>query len=192
MDFKSLAIETITDPAAAADKILSRQFENDVIWTGFALNVVLSVFLYALQGFLLGMPSNALFPNLSPVMFGMFLIGLQLAYSVGSLVVGNRLGGQARFMPIFSLLVWLRFVNIAVQFIAIIMVFVMAPLAAILNLVAAVYGIYVLAHFTNVGFGLNSLGKSLGVIFMAGLGAMVAVLFLMGLFVPTILETSNV
>ena len=192
MDFKSLAIETITDPAAAADKILSHQFENDVIWTGFALNVVLSVFLYALQGFLLGMPSNALFPNLSPVMFGMFLVGLQLAYSVGSLVVGNRLGGQARFMPIFSLLVWLRFVNIAVQFIAIIMVFVMAPLAAILNLVAAVYGIYVLAHFTNVGFGLSSLGKSLGVIFMAGLGAMVAVLFLMGLFVPTILETSNV
>lgn len=192
MDFKSLAIETITDPAAVAEKILSRQFENDVIWTGFALNVVLSVFLYALQGFLLGMPSNALFPNLSPVMFGMFLVALQLAYSVGSLVVGNRLGGQARFMPIFSLLVWLRFVNIAIQFIAIIMVFVMAPLAAILNLVAAVYGIYVLAHFTNVGFGLNSLGKSLGVIFMAGLGAMVAVLFLMGLFVPTILETSNV
>jgi len=192
MDFKSLAIETITDPAAAADKILSRRFENDVIWTGFALNVVLSVFLYALQGFLLGMPSNALFPSLSPVMFGMFLVALQLAYSVSSLFVGNRLGGQARFMPIFSLLVWLRFVNIAIQFIAIIMVFVMAPLAAILNLVAAVYGIYVLAHFTNVGFGLNSLGKSLGVIFMAGLGAMVAVLFLMGLFVPTILETSNV
>lgn len=102
------------------------------------------------------------------------------------------MGGQAAFVPFFALLVWLRFVNIAVQAIAIILVFIVPPVAAILNLVAAIYGIYVLAHFTNEGLGLNALGKSFGVILMAGLGAMTAVLILMGLFAPTILETSNV
>jgi len=192
MDFKGLAIETIKDPASAARRLLTRQFDGEVIWTGFALNVVLSVFLYAAQGFLLGMPSNAMFPNLSPLMFGMFLIALQLAYTMASLIVATWFGGQARFLPIFGLLVWLRFVNIAVQAVAIVLVFVMAPVAVILNLAAAVYGLYVLAHFTNVGFGLNSLAKSLAVMFLAGLGAMIAVLLLMGLFAPAILETSNV
>jgi len=192
MDFKALAIETITNPAQAARSVLAQRFEAEVVWTGFGLTVVLSVFLYALQAQLLGLPSNALFPNLSPALFGGFLVVLQLGYAICSVTIGRWMGGQAAFVPFFALLVWLRFVNIAVQAIAIVLVFIVPPVAAILNLVAAIYGIYVLAHFTNEGLGLNALGKSFGVIFMAGLGAMTAVLILMGLFAPTILETSNV
>lgn len=72
MDFKALVIETITNPAQAARAVLAQRFEAEVVWTGFGLTVVLSVFLYALQAQLLGLPSNALFPNLSPALFGGF------------------------------------------------------------------------------------------------------------------------
>jgi hypothetical protein len=41
-------------------------------------------------------------------------------------------------------------------------------------------------------FGFNSLGKSVGVMLMAGIGSMAAVLLLMGLFAPTFLEASYV
>ncbi|OIQ32104.1 MAG: YIP1 family protein [Alphaproteobacteria bacterium MedPE-SWcel] len=192
MDFKALALETVLAPANAAGRLLVRKFDAEVIWTGFALSVILSVLLYAVQGYLLGAPSNAVFPSLSPAMFGVFLATLQLAYTISALIVGSWLGGQAGFLPFFGLLVWLRFVNIAVQTIAIVLVFIMPPIAIVLNLAAGVYGFYVLLHFTNVGFGLNSMAKSLGVVLLAGLGAMTAILLLMGLFVPAILETSNV
>ena len=192
MNFKDLLVETVTDPASAARRIISMQLSFDVVWTGFALNVVLSIFLYAVQGYLLGYPSNTLFPGLSPAMFGVFLVVLQLSYTIASITAAKWMGREANFTTILGLLVWLRIVNIIVQVIAIVLVFVIAPVAVLFNLAAAVYGLYVLAHFTNVGFGLNSMARSAGVIVLAGIGAMIAVLILMGLFLPTILETSNV
>ena len=192
MDFKSLAIETLVDPASAARRMLIRQFGTDVVWTGFALCVVLTVLLYAVQGYLLGVPSNGVFPMLSAPAFGVLLVSLQLAFTFCALVVGRWLGGQARFVPYLGLLVWLRFLNIAVQAVAIALIFVVPPLAIVLNFISAIYGFYLLLHFTNEGFGLASLAKSLGVVLMAGLGAITTVLLLMGLFVPAILETSNV
>ncbi|MDF9302748.1 YIP1 family protein [Tritonibacter mobilis] len=192
MNFKDLLVETIVNPASAARRIMALNLTDEVVWTGFALNVVLSVLLYAGQSVLLGDPSNALFPGLSPALFGAFLVVLQLSYTAASMVAARWMGGDAEFGTILGLLVWLRIVNIVVQVIAIAMVFVIAPLAVLFNFAAALYGLYVLAHFTKEGFGLSSLGKSAGVILLAGLGAMIAVLILMGLFAPTILETSNV
>ncbi len=192
IDFKSLAIQTLKDPARAADRVLALGLDPATIWAGFALNVVLSALLYGIQAASLGLAGNALFPGLSPMIFALFLAGLQLSYAWASILSARWLGGQAPLLQVLSLLVWLRFLNIAAQAVAIVLAFLSPPVALLFNVAAAFYGLYVLAHFTNVAFGLNSLVKSSGVIVMAGLGAMAAVLLMMGLLIPTILETSHV
>lgn len=192
MTLQDLVIETITKPTQAAAKVCALATDRDLILTGFALNLVLGAFLYGFQSYLLGFPGNAMFPGLTPVYFGFFLAALQLSYAGASLLSARWLGGGASFVTTLGVLVWLRLVNIIVQVIAIIAMFVASPLAILLNMVAAIYGLYVLAHFTNVLFGLHSMAKSIGVILMAGFGAMAAVLLLMGFFAPTFLEASHV
>lgn len=192
MTLQDLVIETVTHPAQAAAKVCALATDRQMIWTGFALNIVLSAFLYGLQGFLLGYPGNAMFPGLTPMYFGVFLAVLQLAYAGASILSARWLGGGAPYITSLGALVWLRFVNILVQVIAIVLMFVMAPLALLLSMAAGLYGLYVLAQFTNVLFGLNSLGKSVGVILMAGIGSVAAVLLLMGFLAPTFLEASYV
>ncbi|NIZ12251.1 YIP1 family protein [Phaeobacter sp. HF9A] len=192
MDFKSLAVETLTSPAHAARKFLALNLSADVIWSAFALNIVLGVLIYAGQGFLLGIPDNALFPGLSPKLFGLFLIGGQLIYTFACILIGNRLGGHAAFLPLFAALTWLGLVKNVVEAVAFALLFLMPPLAILLNLVTLCYGLYVLAHFSKESFGFTSLARALGVVVLAGLASMTALMFLMGPFVPTLLETSNV
>lgn len=192
MTIQALVVETITNPASAAAKVCALATDRRVIWTGFALNAVLSGLIYGLQGFLLGLPSNAMFPRLSPVLFGLFIAVLQVSYALASRFAARWIGGDADFTTTLGFLVWLRFVNILVQVVAIILTFLAAPLALILNFAAALYGLYVLAHFTNVAFALNSLGKSVGVMLMAGFGALLTMVVLMSVLAPTLLETPHV
>lgn len=169
-DLKSLAVTSVTAPRIAAARLLDLRLPSEVIWTLLALAVVVNTILYSL--------SITLFEATSGVVTGMNLPVLYLALLAAAVVIGamvlrwlgQALGGQATLNQILLVLVWLQALRAVAQLGLLVL---MALVPALANLVAiglGLLGLWLLANFLDVAQGWNSLGKSVLVIVLAGIG----------------------
>lgn len=169
-DLKSLAVTSVTAPRIAAARLLDLRLPSEVIWTLLALVVVVNTILYSL--------SITLFEATSGVVTGMNLPVLYLALLAAAVVIGaivlrwlgQALGGQATLNQILVVLVWLQALRAVAQLGLLVL---MALVPALANLVAiglGLLGLWLLANFLDVAQGWNSLGKSVLVMVLAGVG----------------------
>lgn len=165
--FKDLAIETLKTPDVAARHILGLRLEKDVLWIALALAVVLNTFLLSLQNVLVP-PSDALPALFASPMLYMFTVGVgQIVFIYAVWLAGTWLNGLGTLPEVMSVLVWLQMMQVAVQAILVVLSVTAPALAVLLNMVALVYGLYILAHFIKEAHQLESLLRAAGVIFAA-------------------------
>lgn len=158
--FWDLALQSVQAPRLAARRLMAAHVSREVLATAFAAVVVLNALIYGLNLLLVPPPAGAsIFFSTTVgylVMEGVTLAGLMLAITL----MGRMLGGAGRFSDVALLLIWLQALNIVVQVVALLLMFVMPMLSAVLILGCALLGFWIMLHFIDEAHGLNNLLKA--------------------------------
>jgi len=170
LNLKELLIQSVTAPRSVAPQILGLQLSNEILWTMMALVAVLNAILYSLSIFVFetstGLKTGMNLPFL-------YLALLGAAMVIGAMVlrwVGQMWGGRATLNDMFAMVVWLQALRAVAQ-LGLLVLMVVAP--GLSNLVAiglGMFGLWLMANFLDVAQGWNSLGKSIVVLVLTGLG----------------------
>ncbi|NRB35163.1 MAG: YIP1 family protein [Rhodobacteraceae bacterium] len=183
-NIKDLVILTITDPARAARDILSMNIPSEAGWTALLAVSAFNAFIFGLGDLLTPEPPDGmvLFTLTPMAFFGLLVPALaMLVYAM--YWAGRGLGGTGSLPEILTLMTWLQFVNALVRIAAVVMQLIIPVFAALLVFVAMVWGLWITANFVDQGHRLNSPLKAFGVMLAAGLGIVLALSFLITLFV---------
>jgi len=170
LNLKELLIQSVAAPRAVAAQILDLKLSNQILWTLMALVAVLNTILYSLSIFVFeastGLKTGMNLPML-------YLALLSAAMVIGAMVlrwVGQIWGGRAMLNDMFAMVVWLQALRAVAQA-GLLVLMVVAP--GLSNLVAiglGMFGLWLMANFLDVAQGWNSLGKSIVVLVLTGLG----------------------
>ncbi len=181
----SFFIMTLRQPDATARSILLRQWPREAIWTGLLLAVVLNALFYALLNLWFPLVGQLALLTLST---GSYIVA-SLLFSLGFTALlgfcGRWLGGSGAFLPLLSLMVWLQFVQLALQMILILVMLLSPLIGGLLSLLSNVFVFFVLLNFVNEAHGFASLWRALAVVLMAAIVTLFAMTFIVGLVGPT-------
>ncbi len=177
IDVKKLTLETISDPRAAAEKVLAIKADRQTILTGLALVLVLSTLVDMLHRLILPIP-----PALSEILPGAVSLLLikaiaQLALAAAVTGFGKWLEGQGRFQDVLIVSIWLGFVALVFQIFGVALFIVLPFIAALFHIVTVLYGTYLFVHFVNSVHGFNNMLKSFGVVIMSALAVFFCLYF---------------
>ncbi|WP_245602984.1 YIP1 family protein [Leisingera methylohalidivorans] len=171
-------------PRDAAQQILAQDWPREALWTGFLLSVVLNTCVYTLQQVLFPLPPEVLIPRFAPgAYFGVILV-LQLSFIAMLATTGRWLGGQGNLAALLALVTWLQLLQACLNAAVVAMLLVLPALAALLNIAANIMVFFILLHFVNSAHKFGSVWRSLGVVLMASMILVFALLFIVGLIGP--------
>lgn len=176
---------TVRSPQLAADRILSASWPREVVWTAFLLSVVLNSCVYALQQILFPLPPEVLLPRFSPGAYFVVVLALQAAFVAMLSATGRWLGGQGSFLALLAVITWLQLMQAGLNTALIVMFLALPSLAALANIGVNILVFVILLHFVKAAHGFDSIWRALGVVLMASLILVFALLFLLGLIGPT-------
>ena len=104
------------------------------------LAIALNAIIYSVQEILFPLPSEVVFPRLSPLGYFAVVLVLQVVFVYALQASGRWLGGRGKFDELLAVVVWLQLLQVALQ-LAMTLLFLVAPsLAGILNLAATLFG----------------------------------------------------
>ncbi len=175
----SLALLTIKQPAQAAKVILALNVGRDVLWIALALAVVLNTLIFSLSNIVLPTGPSPI-PGLldNPVFYGGF-VGGGLVLTIFSLHrVGRMLGGTGSFDDVMILMVWMQFLRVTVQALALLLVLTIPILSVFLIFGATIVGLFIFLHFIDQAHRLGSMMRAGGVL-LASLFAIAATFFIL-------------
>lgn len=179
---RELVIMTIKEPAEAARFLLSLAIPREALWIGFALVAVLNGILFDLSNRLVPTPSP--FPEvfLVPVVYTL-LVALGLLLTIASLYwAGRLLGGSGSFEDVMVTILWLQGIRLVLMVLVLILVVVFPLVSALVVFGASLYGLYILLHFVDQAHGLQSLGRSAGVLIASMVAIVLGLTLLVSLF----------
>ncbi|AHD00682.1 hypothetical protein METH_08225 [Leisingera methylohalidivorans DSM 14336] len=180
----AFALLTVKSPRDAAQQILAQDWPREALWTGFLLSVVLNTCVYTLQQVLFPLPPEVLIPRFAPgAYFGVILV-LQLSFIAMLATTGRWLGGQGNLAALLALVTWLQLLQACLNAAVVAMLLVLPALAALLNIAANIMVFFILLHFVNSAHKFGSVWRSLGVVLMASMILVFALLFIVGLIGP--------
>ncbi|MGR3617138.1 MAG: YIP1 family protein [Paracoccaceae bacterium] len=161
----NLAILTIKSPALAARQVLAFQPGRNAMWTALMLAVVLNTFLLGLQN-LISPPGPGL-PAVftSPILYFVAVAVGQVVFIYSVWLAGTWLSGKGSLDDIMAVLVWLQMLQVGLQAVLVLLALTLPALAVMLNMIALIYGIYILLHFVNEAHRLGSVLRAGGVVF---------------------------
>lgn len=161
-DWRMLALTTLRDPATAGRILMSLELPRNTLWSGVVLVAALNAFFLGLSNILL--PVNSPIPAVLEVPLVYFvLVNIALTLSAFALTqVGGMMGGIGRFEHLLLMTVWVQFLRVLVQAAALLLMLTIPTLSGLLVLVAAIWGLFVMAHLVNQAHGFSSLAKALG------------------------------
>lgn len=181
---QSLIKQSLSDPSAAAARIFALKLSRDVLWSAFALiivlNVLAAVLLTPAPPDMAGQPAE-----LQEIMRMLNAPLLMTLVSGGVFVVliflltwvGRVIGGSGDLGDMLAALTWLQFLTLLSRFIVIALLYV-APAMAQLALLA-IWGLslWITLHFIKVAHRFDHIGQALATflltIFGVALGAVV-------------------
>lgn len=180
----TLALLTVKAPREAARRILAQEWPREALWTAFLLSVVLNTCVYTLQQVLFPLPPEVLLPRFSPgAYFGAVLV-LQLAFIAMLATAGRWLGGQGNLAALLAVITWLQLLQAALNGAVIGLFLILPAFAALLNIAVNILVFFILLHFVNEAHRFGSIWRALGVVMMASLILVFALIFLAGLIGP--------
>lgn len=191
VNWRDLAVMSVTDPAQAARILMALQLRRETLWTGLALAVVLNTLLFSLSGVL--MPGPTPFPAAFnvPAVYLVLVAGGLLLTVYALYWIGRMLGGKASLDDVMVLVLWLQVLRIAVQIATLVLVLTIPLLALLLVLGASLVGIYITVHFVDQAHRLNSLTRAAGVLITSVLAMALVLFILLALAGGTILGSSS-
>ncbi|EBA17882.1 hypothetical protein RSK20926_19127 [Roseobacter sp. SK209-2-6] len=179
-----LAILTLRQPGAAARSLLLSPLSREAIWTALCLIVVLNALSYTVMNLLFPLSEELSFLKLSTGSYIIISTALTVLFALLLSVGGRWLGGQGRFLPVLTLLIWIQVVQLFLQVLVIVFTFALPLLGSLLGLVGNLFLVFVLLHFINEAHGFASLWRSAAVVVMAAILLFFAMMFFAGLIGP--------
>lgn len=180
----SFLIMTLRQPDVAARTVLLRQWPREAIWTGLLLVLVLNAVVHELLNLWVPAVGQLALVSLSTGSYLMASFLLTFGFAALLSICGRWLGGSGRLMPVLSLMVWLQFVQLAIQ-VFLIFVMMLSPLiGGLLSLLSTLVVFFILLHFVNEAHGFASLWRAFAVVLMAAILCLFAMTFIVGLLGP--------
>ncbi|WP_291726815.1 YIP1 family protein [Leisingera sp. F5] len=180
----AFALLTVKSPRDAAQQILAQDWPREALWTGFLLSVVLNTCVYTLQQVLFPLPPEVLIPRFAPGAYFAVILLLQISFIAMLSTTGRWLGGQGNLAALLALVTWLQLLQAGLNAAVVAMLLVLPALAALLNIAANIMVFFILLHFVNTAHRFGSVWRSLGVVLMASMILVFALLFIVGLIGP--------
>lgn len=178
--------ETLRDPRGGARAVLRMGIPAEARWTGLALMAVGSALLTHF-GIAMTMPmgdagAGATLALPSPLATAATQLVVLVVTAVLATWIGRWAGGTGQFADALLLVVWLQVILIVVQFVQMVLMLLVPPLGALVGYASVALFFWLLTAFVAELHGFRSLGLTfLGVIL-----AILAVAFLLALFLyPT-------
>jgi len=164
---------TLSDPRAAARRVMALPLPRAARWQALALVIVLSM--------LFGQVAVLLMAGQGPdaLMVGMIQGAVLLMLVYGVHMVGRVLGGRGAFEDALILIAWLQGVMVAVQVAQIVALLILPPLTGLLGFLGMALFLWLLTNFVAELHRFTSLGKVFGMILLTLFGvAIVAAILL--------------
>lgn len=181
-EVKSLAIETVTLPGTAAQKVLALPVPSQAVWLGLALVSILNGIYYALL--LPGMARSGMaVPAVAgaPVLMTLFILTVFVTMIVLLAVSGRMLGGQGDVDRVSRIIVWLQLLRFGAQ-VAISLISLAIPILGWLaSLALGVWGVWILLNFIAAAHEVQ-IPKALGALVMTFLGVVLVMSILSAAF----------
>ncbi|MFC4668429.1 YIP1 family protein [Seohaeicola nanhaiensis] len=178
---RALALQSVTDPAAAARVLLGLRLPRSVLWQGLVLMAVLQAVIYALSDLAFAEPNPMRLLFGGPLQFFMIaLLGMVLFVYVLRMA-GRLFGGQGELDDVLAVMVWLNALRAAAQVAMLVLSLTVPMVAMVLMLVVTFFGLYISMHFINEALRLNSLLRSFFVLLVASLAIGIALSILLSL-----------
>jgi hypothetical protein len=180
MDLRFLlghARATITDPRAGAAEILRLMPPRPVLWMGFALMVVGSLFLGEIVTLIVGLPEDGPLTGQSPMALGLLQAAFLFLTVHAITYIGRLFGGTGGFDGALALMTWLQFIFLLVQVVQLVAMIVLPPLAGLITLVALGLFFWLLVNFIAELHGFTSVGQ----VFVMTLVSFVGLIFVLSL-----------
>jgi len=184
-----MALETVKDPRAVAQRLVALNLGRDVLWQALALVVVLSILLAELGALFLGNFSavGQDTPFISPLRMGLIQFSLLVMMVFAIFWVGRAVGGTGRFQDGLVIVVWLQFCMVCLQVIQTVALLVLPALAWVIGVFGLVLFLWLLTHFVATVHGFVSLPKTFAMIVVSSFGfafGLSLILALIGISVP--------
>jgi hypothetical protein len=169
----NLVLETLRTPRRAAQRLMALNLSNEALWSAFGLVVVLNAFLAGLSNVLLPLPADAPAALDALVRAPRVFLAMQ-AVILGAMIAtftysGNLIGGTGRLRDVAVLMIWMQALRLLVQLSVLVLTFAVPVLATLVVLGAAVWGLWILVSFLDEAHQMNSLFKTVGVIFLGSI-----------------------
>lgn len=178
---KDLAIVSVQDPASAARQLISLGLDRSVLWLALFLMAVLNTLLHGVTNQLVPGPTPLPVLFDVPAVYFFFVSGGLVLIVVTIFWAGRAFGGQGRMEDVMVVIVWLQFLRVCVQAVALVLLLTIPFLSMILVLAAAVVGLWILVHFVDQAHRFNSVAKAAGVLIAAFIGMVMGVSILLSL-----------
>lgn len=185
---RELVILSLRDPAQAARVVLGMSLPREVLWTALMLMAVLNTLIYSLTNMAAPGPSPLPAAFSSPAFYFFFVAGALILIVNAVYWTGRAFGGQASMTDVMAVIVWLQFLRVLVQGLALVLLLTVPLLSALLVLAAILVGLWIFVHFVDQAHRFNSPGKAAGVIVAAFFAMVLGIsilLALIGVSVPT-------
>ena len=180
-ELRSLVGETLIDPQKAARRLIDMQLDPAVLWTGLLLAAILNTILFTISNLIL--PSASPFPAAFNAPFVFLLVAAgALVLTVHALFwTGRAFGGKGQLADLLVTMVWLQFLRIAVQAIALVLLLIAPTIASFLVLIATLAGIWIFVHFINAAHRFSSVFMAILVLIAGTLAVVMGLVFLLSL-----------
>jgi len=184
-----MAVETVKDPRAVANRLMALNLPRDALWQSLALVVVVSILLAEIGAiFMGGLPDAAegsVF--ISPLRMGLIQLSLLVMMVFAIFWIGHAVGGGGRFQDGLAMVVWLQFCMVCLQVVQTVALLVIPALAWVIGVFGLVMFLWLLTHFIAVVHGFQSLAKTFVMIVVSSFGfafGLSIILALIGVSIP--------
>tara|TARA_R110002072_G_scaffold6690_8_gene38347 strand:+ start:273 stop:863 length:591 start_codon:yes stop_codon:yes gene_type:complete len=179
--FFPLVQATLRSPRIAAEQIIAWQLSREVLWTALALVAVLNTFVIVLL-IKVAQPDMPLPSYFSaPLVLYVLLAGILVVYVHAIYWAGLAIGGQGMLGDVLALVVWLQVLRALAQVGVLVLTILVPPLALILSLTIAVWGLWVLLSFIATALNLPTIGHAAAVLIIGAVGVVLGLGVLLSL-----------
>ena len=165
--WQQLFLDTIYKPQLAARQLLEMRLEPSETWQALVLASVLNTVMFFFTLLLFPANEGLAFMVVSPVVMAVVLFVVMTVGAASLYYTGRFLAGAAEFNDILTMITWLQYMRLAVQIAGFFLMFLLPGIASMAMFVAGLYGIWILLNFVNEAQGYDSLGKSIGNLFLS-------------------------
>lgn len=181
-NWQSLVVQSVTNPKAVAERVLSWRLEPQVLWQGMALVAIVNAILSTLSNLIAPVPDALSGLMFSPLVFAI-IVAAGLVGTVAVLTwIGGVLGGTGGFNDMLALLIWLQVLRALAQVVLLVLLLAMPILATFFVLFVTVATLWIFINFVQVGLGLRSIGQAIAVVIAAAAGLVLGLSLLLSLF----------